>query len=71
MTQVTLLDTIELATFCVRTFSLHKVRKGALHCRLAQSTHGVRGIGIAEERYGGHRLVSQFSFTRSRSSTPA
>uniref|UniRef100_A0A8C9WXW8 protein-tyrosine-phosphatase n=1 Tax=Sander lucioperca TaxID=283035 RepID=A0A8C9WXW8_SANLU len=24
MTQVTLLDTIELATFCVRTFSLHK-----------------------------------------------
>lgn len=23
--QVTLLDTIELATFCVRTFSLHKV----------------------------------------------
>lgn len=26
MTQVTLLDTIELATFCVRTFSLHKVR---------------------------------------------
>lgn len=25
MTQVTLLDTIELATFCVRTFSLHKV----------------------------------------------
>lgn len=24
--QVTLLDTIELATFCVRTFSLHKVR---------------------------------------------
>lgn len=26
MIQVTLLDTIELATFCVRTFSLHKVR---------------------------------------------
>lgn len=26
--QVTLLDTIELATFCVRTFSLHKVRAG-------------------------------------------
>lgn len=25
MIQVTLLDTIELATFCVRTFSLHKV----------------------------------------------
>uniref|UniRef100_A0A3B3Z0A9 protein-tyrosine-phosphatase n=1 Tax=Poecilia mexicana TaxID=48701 RepID=A0A3B3Z0A9_9TELE len=25
MTQVTLLDTMELATFCVRTFSLHKV----------------------------------------------
>lgn len=32
MTQVTLLDTIELATFCVRTFSLHKVRKGGFHC---------------------------------------
>lgn len=31
MTQVTLLDTIELATFCVRTFSLHKVR-GARLC---------------------------------------
>ncbi|XP_071200697.1 receptor-type tyrosine-protein phosphatase S-like isoform X8 [Salvelinus alpinus] len=29
MTQVTLLDTIELATFCVRTFSLHKVRNGS------------------------------------------
>lgn len=27
MIQVTLLDTIELATFCVRTFSLHKVRE--------------------------------------------
>lgn len=27
--QVTLLDTIELATFCVRTFSLHKVGSGA------------------------------------------
>lgn len=26
--QVTLLDTIELATFCVRTFSLHKVGPG-------------------------------------------
>lgn len=26
--QVTLLDTMELATFCVRTFSLHKVRPG-------------------------------------------
>lgn len=25
MVQVTLLDTMELATFCVRTFSLHKV----------------------------------------------
>lgn len=25
MIQVTLLDTMELATFCVRTFSLHKV----------------------------------------------
>lgn len=25
MLQVTLLDTMELATFCVRTFSLHKV----------------------------------------------
>lgn len=24
--QVTLLDTMELATFCVRTFSLHKVK---------------------------------------------
>lgn len=32
MTQVTLLDTIELATFCVRTFSLHKVRKGGFRC---------------------------------------
>lgn len=30
MTQVTLLDTIELATFCVRTFSLHKVRGARL-----------------------------------------
>lgn len=30
MTQVTLLDTIELATFCVRTFSLHKVRGAPL-----------------------------------------
>lgn len=30
MTQVTLLDTIELATFCVRTFSLHKVRAAPL-----------------------------------------
>ncbi|XP_041745678.2 receptor-type tyrosine-protein phosphatase S isoform X5 [Coregonus clupeaformis] len=28
MTQVTLLDTIELATFCVRTFSLHKNGSG-------------------------------------------
>ncbi|GAA6085604.1 receptor-type tyrosine-protein phosphatase S isoform X1, partial [Tachysurus ichikawai] len=28
MTQVTLLDTIELATFCLRTFSLHKVGFG-------------------------------------------
>lgn len=37
MTQVTLLDTIELATFCVRTFSLHKVRGdlGSAHTRTA------------------------------------
>lgn len=28
MIQVTLLDTMELATFCVRTFSLHKVSSG-------------------------------------------
>lgn len=31
MTQVTLLDTIELATFCVRTFSLHKVGLSTEH----------------------------------------
>lgn len=31
MTQVTLLDTIELATFCVRTFSLHKVGLSVKH----------------------------------------
>lgn len=35
MTQVTLLDTIELATFCVRTFSLHKVRNEGLLQTLA------------------------------------
>lgn len=38
MTQVTLLDTIELATFCVRTFSLHKVRKGGFHCLRKKTT---------------------------------
>lgn len=31
MTQVTLLDTMELATFCVRTFSLHKVKEMQLY----------------------------------------
>lgn len=30
MVQVTLLDTMELATFCVRTFSLHKVNPFAV-----------------------------------------
>lgn len=30
MVQVTLLDTMELATFCVRTFSLHKVNPSAV-----------------------------------------
>lgn len=30
MVQVTLLDTMELATFCVRTFSLHKVNASAV-----------------------------------------
>lgn len=30
MVQLTLLDTMELATFCVRTFSLHKVNPAAL-----------------------------------------
>ena len=34
MIQVTLLDTMELATFCVRTFSLHKVRVLLLHLRV-------------------------------------
>lgn len=30
MIQITLLDTMELATFCVRTFSLHKVNSFSL-----------------------------------------
>lgn len=30
MIQITLLDTMELATFCVRTFSLHKVNRFSL-----------------------------------------
>lgn len=33
--QVTLLDTVELATYCVRTFALFKVRT---ICRLAVAT---------------------------------
>lgn len=40
--QVTLLDTIELATFCVRTFSLHKVGPGL-------------GLGPVGGGYGGGR----------------
>lgn len=47
MVQVTLLDTMELATFCVRTFSLHKVNPFAVlhlhpltHCSVAvRNTH--------------------------------
>lgn len=31
--QVTLLDTVELATYCVRTFALFKVRNILLPCR--------------------------------------
>lgn len=47
MTQVTLLDTIELATFCVRTFSLHKVR-GDLRSarRRITRTHKIKTIII-------------------------
>lgn len=43
--QVTLLDTIELATFCVRTFSLHKVGP-----RLGLEAEG--GVMGAEEEDG-------------------
>lgn len=35
MIQVTLLDTMELATFCVRTLSLHKVNCFALQASLS------------------------------------
>lgn len=39
MVQVTLLDTMELATFCVRTFSLHKVNPFAVLRLHHKQTH--------------------------------
>ncbi|CAL8309799.1 unnamed protein product [Lota lota] len=52
MTQVTLLDTIELATFCVRTFSLHKL-----------ATFCVRTFSLHKNGSSEKREVRQFQFT--------
>lgn len=47
--QVTLLDTIELATFCVRTFSLHKVGSGVCSLPLEGETEAQAGPRCVQE----------------------
>lgn len=53
MVQVTLLDTMELATFCVRTFSLHKVNDLPFSVYIRPLSHcfvAVRNTLLSPER---------------------
>lgn len=61
--QVTLLDTVELATYCVRTFALFKVRSASVRRYRAGSEADHSPVLHLQNGSSEKREVRQFQFT--------